>query len=104
MPAFVSTITVFIPGMAVAGKVRLTEKVPSSLMITSGWGGEPPPAVPERVMHPKSLLPVRRRRDDVSKVTDQVLMKAMALQTDQRFDSVAEMYEALFGLRRRRRR
>ena len=61
--------------------------------------GEPPPAVPERVMHPKSLLPVRRRRDDVSKITDQVLMKAMALQPDQRFDNVAEMYEALFGLR-----
>ncbi len=60
--------------------------------------GEPPPAVPERVLNPKSLVPVRRRREDVSRVTNQVLMKSMALRPPQRFQSIAEMHEALFGL------
>jgi len=60
--------------------------------------GKPPPAVPERVLDPKSLVPVRRCRDDVSRVTDRVLMKALALQPPQRFRSIAEMHEALFGL------
>ncbi len=59
--------------------------------------GEAPPTVTERIVEPKSLVPVRQRRDDVSEVTEQVLMKAMVLQPSQRFQSIAEMHTALFG-------
>jgi len=59
--------------------------------------GAPPPTATERVVDPEILVPVRERRDDVSEVTDQVLMKAMALRPSYRFQSVAEMYQALFG-------
>jgi serine/threonine protein kinase len=59
--------------------------------------GVPPPTATERVVDPEILVPVRERRDDVSEVTDQVLMKAMALRPAYRFQSVAEMYQALFG-------
>ncbi len=59
--------------------------------------GKAPPTVTERVVDPKRLVPLRQRRGDLSKVTEQVLMKAMALQPSQRFQSIAEMHEALFG-------
>jgi serine/threonine protein kinase len=59
--------------------------------------GTPPPTATERVVDPEVLVPVRRRRNDVSEVTDRVLMKAMALQPPYRFQSAAEMYRALFG-------
>ena len=58
--------------------------------------GEAPPTVTEQVVNPKSLLPPRQYRDDLSEVTERVLMKAMALQPPQRFQNVAEMYKALF--------
>jgi serine/threonine protein kinase len=59
--------------------------------------GAPPPTATERVVDPEILVPVRQSRDDVSEVTDQVLMKAMALRPPYRFQSIAEMYQALFG-------
>ena len=59
--------------------------------------GAPPPTATERVVDPETLVPVRQSRDDVSEVTDQVLMKAMALRPPYRFQSIAEMYQALFG-------
>jgi serine/threonine protein kinase len=59
--------------------------------------GTPPPTATERVVAPEVLVPLRQLRDDVSEVTDQVLMKAMALRPPHRFQSVAEMYRALFG-------
>jgi len=59
--------------------------------------GEAPPTVTERIVDPKRLVPLRQRRGDLSRVTEQVLMKAMALQPSQRFQNIAEMHEALFG-------
>ncbi|MDY6878204.1 MAG: serine/threonine-protein kinase [Chloroflexota bacterium] len=59
--------------------------------------GESPPTVTEQVVNPNILKPPSQHRDDLSKVTEQVLIKAMALQPDQRFQSIAEMHEALFG-------
>jgi serine/threonine protein kinase len=59
--------------------------------------GEPPPTVSERVVDPESLMPVRQHRNDISERTEQVLAKAMALQPQQRFQNIAEMYQALFG-------
>ena len=59
--------------------------------------GNPPPTATERVVDPEILVPLRQLRDDVSEVTDQVLVKAMALRPSYRFQGVAEMYQALFG-------
>ena len=59
--------------------------------------GEAPPTVTEQVVNPKSLLPPRQHRDDLSEVTERVIMKAMSLQPSQRFQNVAEMHEALFN-------
>lgn len=58
--------------------------------------GEAPPTVTEQIVNPKSLLPPRQYRNDLSEVTERVLMKAMALQPPQRFQNVAEMHKALF--------
>jgi len=60
--------------------------------------GEPPPMVAERIVDPESMAPVRERRGDVSEATSQVLVKAMALQPSRRFQSIADMHEALFDL------
>jgi serine/threonine protein kinase len=59
--------------------------------------GQPPPTVSKRVVDPEVLVPVREVRGGISEVTDQVLMKALALQPSQRFQSIAQMYHALFG-------
>ena len=59
--------------------------------------GEPPPTVTERVVDPECLVPLNQHRDDVSEATEQVIVKAMALRPSQRFQSVAEMHEALLG-------
>ncbi|MBU0702989.1 MAG: serine/threonine protein kinase [Chloroflexi bacterium] len=59
--------------------------------------GGPPPTVTERVVDPECLVPLNQHRDDVSKATEQVIVKAMALRPSQRFQSVAEMHEALLG-------
>jgi serine/threonine protein kinase len=59
--------------------------------------GEAPPTVTERVVDPEGLVPPRQRRDDISEATDHVLMKALALQPSQRFQSITQMHEALFG-------
>jgi len=58
--------------------------------------GTPPPTATERVVDPEILVPLSQLRDDVSEVTDQVLMKAMALRPPYRFQGVAEMHQALF--------
>ena len=60
--------------------------------------GERPPMVSERVIDPGVLVPVREVRDDIGDVTDRVLMKALALQPSQRFQSIDQMYHALFGV------
>jgi serine/threonine protein kinase len=60
--------------------------------------GERPPTVSERVVDPGVLVPVREVRDDIGDVTDRVLMKALALQPSQRFQSIDQMYYALFGV------
>lgn len=59
--------------------------------------GKPPPALSERVINPPSLIPVRQRRGDVSRTTEQAIMTALSLQPSQRFQSIAEMYQALLG-------
>jgi serine/threonine protein kinase len=59
--------------------------------------GKPPPALSERVINPSSLIPVRQHRSDISRTTEQVIMMALALQPSQRFQSIAGMYQALFG-------
>lgn len=59
--------------------------------------GEPPPTVTERVVDPECLVPLNRHRDDISKATERVIMKAMSLRPSLRFQSVAEMHEALLG-------
>jgi serine/threonine protein kinase len=59
--------------------------------------GEPPPALSERVVNPTSLIPIRQRVSGVSRSVDRVVMKAMALQPSQRFQSIAEMHKAMFG-------
>ncbi|MEA3340157.1 MAG: serine/threonine-protein kinase [Chloroflexota bacterium] len=59
--------------------------------------GDPPPTVTERVVDPECLAPLSQHRDDVSKATERIIVKAMALRPSQRFQSVAEMHEALLG-------
>ena len=59
--------------------------------------GEPPPTATERIVEPECLVPLHYYRDDVSEATKQVLMKAMALQPSQRFQSIAAMHKALFN-------
>jgi serine/threonine protein kinase len=59
--------------------------------------GEPPPALSERVVNPASLIPIRQRKADVSRAIDRAVMKAMSLQPSRRFQSIAEMHQALFG-------
>ena len=58
--------------------------------------GQPPPTATERVVDPAILTPLRQRRDDVSEVTEQVIAKSMALRPPYRFQSIAEMHQALF--------
>ena len=58
--------------------------------------GTAPPTATERVVDPAILVPARQVRDDVSEVTDQVLSRAMALRPSYRFQSIAEMHQALF--------
>jgi serine/threonine-protein kinase len=60
--------------------------------------GERPPTVSERVIDPGALVPVQEVRDDIGDVTDRVLMKALALQPSHRFQSIDQMYHALFGV------
>jgi len=59
--------------------------------------GSAPPTATERVVDPEILVPLRQRRDDISEVTDQVIAKALALRPSYRFQSIAEMHQALFG-------
>lgn len=59
--------------------------------------GEPPPALSERVVDPASLIPMRRHKADISRAIDRAVMKAMSLQPARRFQSIAEMHQALFG-------
>ena len=59
--------------------------------------GQAPPTATERVVDPAILVPVRHIRDDISELTEQVIAKAMALRPPYRFQSIAEMYQALFG-------
>jgi serine/threonine protein kinase len=59
--------------------------------------GEPPPTVSKRVVDPEVLVPLQETRGGISERTDQVLMKALALRPSQRFQSIAQMYYALFG-------
>jgi len=59
--------------------------------------GSAPPTATERVVDPEVLVPLRQRRDDIGEVTDQVIAKALALRPPYRFQSIAEMHQALFG-------
>ena len=59
--------------------------------------GSPPPTATERVVDPGVLEAVGVHRDDVSEVSEQVITRAMALQPSRRFQSIGEMYHALFG-------
>jgi serine/threonine protein kinase len=59
--------------------------------------GEPPPMLSERVINPESLSPVRQHRDDITRITDWAIMKALNLKPIQRFQSIAEMHKALLG-------
>jgi serine/threonine protein kinase len=59
--------------------------------------GEPPPMLSERVIDPSSLIPLRQHRDDVTRITDWAIMKALSLKPVQRFQSIAEMHKALLG-------
>ncbi len=59
--------------------------------------GDPPPMLAERVIKPESLVPIQELRDDVSLRVSQVIIKAMALQPERRFQDIAKMHKALFG-------
>jgi serine/threonine protein kinase len=59
--------------------------------------GTPPPTATQRIVDPGLLKPVSHYISDISPNIDAAITKAIALQPDQRFQSVAEMADMLFG-------
>jgi len=57
--------------------------------------GATPPLAIERVLDPSRLVPPRQLNPALSAATETALLKALALQPDQRFQSVREMRRAL---------
>ncbi|MCP4540185.1 MAG: serine/threonine protein kinase, partial [Chloroflexi bacterium] len=58
--------------------------------------GMPPPTATQRVVNPLLLKPVRHHQKDVSPHVEDVISKAMSLQPNQRYQTMAEMAVALF--------
>jgi len=58
--------------------------------------GTPPPTATQRIVDPNLLKPVRYYSDDVPEHIDGAIIKSLALQPDQRFQTVAEMAKTLF--------
>jgi len=56
-----------------------------------------PPTATQRMANPSSFIPPRHIRADISPATEAAVLKAMAVQMDQRFRSAPEMARALFG-------
>jgi hypothetical protein len=56
-----------------------------------------PPDVHQRILHPEVLLPPRLFNPHLSENTEQVVLKAMAIHPDHRYQSVEEMRQALAG-------
>ncbi len=56
-----------------------------------------PPDVHQRVLHPDVLLPPRHLNPKISKNTEAVILKAMEIHPDQRYQSAGEMRVALGG-------
>jgi len=59
--------------------------------------GVAPPTATQRIVDPSLLKPISVFVPDISPGVDQAITKAMALQPIQRFQSVPEMADALFG-------
>jgi serine/threonine-protein kinase len=59
--------------------------------------GQIPPTATSRIVNPGTLVPVRQFSPEVSSRVEWALERAMALQPDARFQSVAEMRTALSG-------
>ncbi len=59
--------------------------------------GTPPPTATQRIVDPGLLKPVSYYASDVDLHIDQAIMKSMALQPPQRFETVQEMAKVLFG-------
>jgi serine/threonine protein kinase len=59
--------------------------------------GTPPPTATQRIVDPSLLKPVSYYVDDMSPDVDNAIIKSMALQPSQRFQTVSEMANTLFG-------
>ena len=56
-----------------------------------------PPDVHQRLLNPEVLLPPRRLNPHISENTERVILKAMGIHPDQRYQSAEEMRQALAG-------
>jgi serine/threonine-protein kinase len=56
-----------------------------------------PPDVHQRVLHPEVLLPPRHLNPNLSKNTEAIILKAMEILPDRRYQSAEEMRQALGG-------
>jgi hypothetical protein len=56
-----------------------------------------PPDVHQRVLSPEALLPPRKLNPHISENTEQVILQAMAIHPDRRYQSAQEMRHALMG-------
>ncbi len=63
--------------------------------------GQAPPTATMRIVQPEQLRPIRQWRPEVSPQTEAVLMRALALRPEERFQSAMEMLAALKGQTRR---
>jgi serine/threonine-protein kinase len=59
--------------------------------------GTPPPTATQRIVDPSLLKPVRHYQDAVHQNMDDAIIKSLSLQPQQRFQTITEMAEALFG-------
>ncbi len=59
--------------------------------------GTPPPTATQRIVDPELLKPVQYYQSDISQNVNDATIRSLSLQPKQRFQTVAEMAEVLFG-------
>jgi serine/threonine protein kinase len=59
--------------------------------------GTPPPTATQRIVDPGLLKPVRHYQSTVNQNMDDAIIKSLSLQPQQRFQTITQMAEALFG-------
>jgi serine/threonine-protein kinase len=59
--------------------------------------GTPPPTATQRIVDPGLLKPISYYVDDIDPNVDKAIIRSLALQPAQRFSSIREMADALFG-------